>query len=258
MTINLRPWIVSRWLLAAAACLIGAHIVLQFGFHRYLGHESVLGLVRAFDVDREFNLPSFFSGLLLLYCALLLHLVARISGRADPFGRHWRLLGWLFVFLAADEVLAIHERLSKPMQDLFDTSGLFAFAWIIPYGLAVIVLGIVLLPFLRSLPLKTRGMFVAAAAVFLSGALGLEALGGRELEAAGEKTLHFAWLATAEEGLEMSGLILFSHALLQHITRLVPAFSLRLTATGKPEPAAEGLPTDRPSSTPLPSGEALQ
>jgi hypothetical protein len=52
------------------------------------------------------------------------------------------------------------------------------FAWVIPYSLLVLVLGIVYLRFLMDLPPGTRRRFLIAAMPYLAPALGMEMIGG--------------------------------------------------------------------------------
>jgi hypothetical protein len=56
-----------------------------------------------------------------------------------------------------------------------------------------------------------------AAALYIGGAVGLELVGGRYAEMHGLKNLTYSMIATAEETLEMAGVIVFIYALLRYI-----------------------------------------
>jgi uncharacterized membrane protein YhaH (DUF805 family) len=188
-----------------------------------IGAIDVLGrdggeLARQFDVAEEGNLTSWASSLLLLSAALLLAVAARTAKTAgDRDARWWWLLCGVFVYLSLDESASLHELLIEPVGSATDASGLFHQAWIIVAVPVVVVLGLVLLGFLRRLPSTTRRRFLVAGAVFLAGAVGFEALGGAALDAG--LTAHGVnrVLVSMEETLENLGAALFIGALLRHL-----------------------------------------
>ena len=69
-----------------------------------LGHDTVFGLVRKFDLDTELNVPTWFSVLLLLLAAAALgYIGVRAKHEGDRFAGHWRGLAWIFLFMSLDE-----------------------------------------------------------------------------------------------------------------------------------------------------------
>lgn len=173
------------------------------------------GWVSLFDLDGERNVPSVFSTALILLCGGLMVGIAQAEQSSNRLA--WRGLAAIFTFLAADELVSLHERLIEPLRAALHTSGAFYFAWLIPYGLAVLVVGLAYLRFLIRLPSATRKRLIIAAALYLSGALGLEAMGGAYLESLGGRhNLPYELLTTLEETLEMAGMILLAHGLLRH------------------------------------------
>ncbi|MBE0598012.1 MAG: hypothetical protein IH614_12150 [Desulfuromonadales bacterium] len=218
MELWLSPRKATTLLGVAAGVLVVAHLVgltLRFGF----GHPYVYGLVPFFDLDREHNLPSLFSAALLLLSSALLALVAIVRHRrGEGDFRGWGGLAILFLLVCGDEALALHERLILPLQALLGVSGFLFFAWVIPYGLLVALLAGVYLRFLYRLPAPTRNGFWLAAGLFLSGAIGLEMLGGRLYEhLGGIPDLRYSLVVTLEELLEMAGVLVFIHTLLRHL-----------------------------------------
>ncbi|SEJ31060.1 hypothetical protein SAMN05192553_103175 [Cyclobacterium xiamenense] len=122
-------------------------------------------------------------------------------------------LGWLglalvFVFLPLDEATQIHEFFIGYFRNDFGLSGYFYSAWIIPYGVALVVLALVYIPFFNRLD---RSMFLSMAvsgAVFLSGAIGMEMFGGYTMDNEGFG-LGYMLFYTMEETLEKRGVSLF-------------------------------------------------
>jgi hypothetical protein len=126
------------------------------------------------------------------------------------FGRRWiwLLLSGLFCFLAIDEYFSIHEPLAHYLRTMLDTSGVFFYAWIIPYGTGVIVLAMLMLPVLWKLDNKTRFWFITSAITFISGSIGLEMIEGWYFEMMQQKDVVYFWMMTAEETIEMAGLVM--------------------------------------------------
>ena len=137
----------------------------------------------------------------------------------------------LFFFLSFDESVAIHESLTSilPAYGVGGT-GAFTFAWVIPYGIAAIALFVVCFRFLLALPTQTKRGFMIAGGVFVLGAIGIEMIAAGMYETSGGKTdpLNFALLSTVEETLEMTGLIIFIHYILQYTAMQVKLFPSKL------------------------------
>lgn len=105
------------------------------------------------------------------------------------------------------------------MQALFGGRelGIFYFAWVLPALVLLVGLGLYFVGFLRRLPSPTRRAFSATGLIYLGGAVGVELIAGRHVEVHGYNNLPYAFLVVAEEGLEMTGVILFLKALLAYL-----------------------------------------
>lgn len=174
--------------------------------------------VSLFNLDSEKNIPTFFSTLLLLTCSILLGIIA--STRKVQMKRefwHWAILAAGFLFLAADEFIEIHERIGTLVHNKFNTTGVFYFAWIIPYALLAIAVVIAFVPFVWRLPKSVKWMMILAGFLYVFGALGMEAVASYLNYESGERGLYFAVLTTIEETMEMAGLLVFIYALLHYI-----------------------------------------
>jgi hypothetical protein len=169
-----------------------------------------------FNLSEEHNIPTFYATCLLLLCAALLGCVAA-ARRGQPYQRHWAALALVFVLVAIDEGVMLHERLVPPLQRLLGASGPLFFAWVIPYGLGLAILGCIYLRFLRQLPARWRRRVLLAAGLYVGGALGIEMVGAAYFGAAKQIDLLYALVSTLEETLEIAGLLVFVHVLFGYV-----------------------------------------
>lgn len=150
LTLNPRVAILLLAATATALVVIGtAGQLLTYVWN----HNTVFGLVRLFDLSGEGNIPVAFSALLLFLVSLSLALIAALSPAVGPLrSSRWAILSCGFLWMVADEWFELHERLVFPVQGLLGSgpNDLFFFAWIIPGGIVVLVLGAVFLPFVRA------------------------------------------------------------------------------------------------------------
>ncbi len=190
-----------------------AGIVLTYQFN----HDYVYGLVPLFSFDQEMNVPTIYSALAILFAASLLFYIGKKSKSSQQAYISWFSLSAIFVFLALDETFVIHENLIVPVREHLNTSGLFFYAWVIPYGMAVILFVGIFSKFLLNLPRESLVLFITAGAIFVTGAIGFELLGGKHAEIHGRSNVEYTVYYTIEESLEMMGIALFNFSLLKHI-----------------------------------------
>ena len=103
------PNTVRHWLNLITAAFLMAHAITQVGIYGFGADKHWLDVL---NMDRELNLPTLFSGLLLLMAAMLLQRLSNAPGKESA--GDWTLLSRIFVFLALDESLQIHEILILP------------------------------------------------------------------------------------------------------------------------------------------------
>ena len=176
--------------------------------------------LRWFDVGSERNVPTAWSALLLLSCAVTAALLAvRGRGAAVP-GSGWVLVAVTCAFLALDETFELHERLGGLGASVVDDR--LHFAWVVPGAALAGVVGLVLLRRLRAQPGPVRRRLVVAGAVYLTGALVLETLSGLVLQVHGAGGKAYTLVSSAEEGLEMAGASLLLAALLLQLRHAKP------------------------------------
>ncbi len=220
VSLRLSPNSAALFLGGIALLLVLASVGLLSADH-LTGYTSTVlhKMVKLFDLDLEINVPSFFSVLLLSTAAFLLTVITAISRKQGSRRLlEWTVLSAGFLFMAFDEMASIHERLIEPMRAILGVKalGLFYYAWIVPAIALVVFLGIGFIKFLIELPTKTRGAFVIAGAMFVGGAVGVEAIEGIY----GQGNLIYNALVTVEESLEMGGIIVFIWALLGYLSNI--------------------------------------
>lgn len=202
--------------------VVSRSAVLYYGVH----HD--IYPVRLVDFDHEGNLPSLFSGIILMTAAFLLACLASAAEKRDRYA--WWLLALIFCFLSFDEWLGFHERLAHVMRWLkIGGSGFFRFAWVIPYGLAAAGLGALYVPFLLRRSPASRALFVASGALFVGGAVGCEMLSAPLIEAYGEESVQASVEFFFEETLEMAGVSLFIVSLLREWRENSPRLRVTLS-----------------------------
>ena len=124
----------------------------------------------------------------------------------------------------------IHERLAQPVQSRLKTSGLFNFAWVIPYGCATIFFAFFFLRFVLNLPKKVMFLFILGGAMYVSGAIGMEMIGGWWDENHGQDNAIYAMIYTIEESLELYGVLIFIFGLLTYMTDTIGGVRFRIAS----------------------------
>lgn len=180
-----------------------------------LGHGRLHGLVPLFDLDGEANLPAAYSAALLALCGATLWLIAAWRRQVGaPHVRPLRFLSVLLVLMAVDEASQIHELLSAPVRSALELEGLLYYSWVVVYGAVALGLALAFLPLLGRMDRRTRALVLAAAALYVGGALGLELAGGALADRGGRGEWAYAGLTTVEEAMEFAGILLLLYALL--------------------------------------------
>ena len=188
--------------------------IAKYGFHY---RQEWMFIV---NMDREMNFPTLYSVILFIICAFLLKQITIFKKAHKSLSfKYWKTLYWIFIYLALDEALQIHEVFIIPKlgQKL---PALFHFVWVIPYGIAVVFFLFYFAKFTFKLPQEIKIFFCLSAALFIGGALGMEMIEGLWVRhAGGMQNLVYSLLASIEEMMEMMGLMIFIYSLLIYITK---------------------------------------
>lgn len=174
-------------------------------------------VLRLVDFDKEANLPSLFSAWALIGAGVLLAYTAQLHKRLEYDYPYWMGLSFLFVCLGIDEAIMIHEIVSGPVRKIFDVDGALYLAWVIPYAILALGVGILYSRFLLRQVSIIRNLFLLSGFIFVTGAIGFELLGSSFH--AEDQTYHplYSMLYTVEELLEMVGTSIFIYALQKNI-----------------------------------------
>ena len=221
--------VTGRWVAVVLMGVIGGLILIQIGLLtlvHLLNEPTVFGLVDAFDFGGEGNITALVSTLLMIACACMLAFTGTMTGKGG--GRlAWFLIAAVFLFLGVDEATMIQEFASAPTREVLNASWVPQLAWVLPYGAAMIVLAVVLLPWFLKLDRSSQIRFVAAGFLFVLGAIGFELLESaqmRDILAENPDTVIeelqqpvVDTLILFEESLELIGLGVFLHALVSRI-----------------------------------------
>ena len=216
MDIDISPRKVLITMVSVIGLLLFANIlglVSTYVFH----HPYLYGLIDLIDFDSEKNLPTLYSSLQLMLASSLLVVIGSRHKSSGESYAPWHALAAIFLYLGIDEFVQIHERFLDFVREDFQLTGLFYYAWVVPYGIGVLTFVIAFSKFLMKLPRKTARWFIASGAIFVTGAIGFEMLGARHYEAYGLDNVAYSILYTCEESLEMLGIALFVYALLAYV-----------------------------------------
>jgi hypothetical protein len=213
------PKRVAKFLVTVVIILTIAHVIGTV-FKRMPFEQTVFtrSFSYLFDLVGENNIPAIFSFALLLVTAILLYYIGQaILDKKKK--KYWKGLSIIFVFLALDEILEIHEKVDSyiRLNHFNDVLNISEYVWVIPYSLLVLIVGLLYLKFVLQLPPKIRNLFFITGSLYVFAAIGIDSIQGfiqmHELN-------HFYYwlLTTIEEPIEMCSIILFIYALLNYIS----------------------------------------
>ncbi len=186
------------------------------------GSDNVLLIdsLNLFSVNLEESVPTWYSTILLLSCAVLLGYIVLAKFRAsDGYRWHWLGLAIGFVYLSIDEGAGIHEIFVDPIKQSLNTTGFFAFGWQIVAIPVVIVIGLLYIRFMLNLPRFTLLWLIVSAGFYLGGALIVEGISANLWDINSGVSMPYLAVATLEETFEMLGAVLFIYTLHSYMER---------------------------------------
>jgi len=255
--IPLTPGAVTQFLLRVVGCLVVLSSLSHITLHFFPDAKFVYYFAKAFNLDIERNIPTLYSFLALLFSSLLLGVIAHAKNLdSDRYKNHWKILSFIFLFLSVDEAGSMHEKLTDPMRSLLNATGVLYFTWIVPFGFLVAIFLLSYRKFVLHLPVATKKLFVAAWALYMGGAIGVEMLGGYLAYTTGMGNVSYLIVTTLEESLEMLGIVVFIHGLISYIKTYLGGVSWNIYIPGKNSQVTEhqniGIPAfSEPANTNL-------
>lgn len=221
--VTLSPFAVLRGLLLVEGALLTANLTFIYFSQTMENSAFTWYLDYYFNYNGENNIPAFFSSIILVIASALLFLIYHTRSSLNPSSRkkYWLMLSIIFLFLAVDENVQIHEEVTKVVRPLLasDLSGFLHWAWVVPYFIAFLAIAAYFMSFVISLPIFTRNLIFIAGFLFVFGAVGLELVEGYMFKVYGLNHIYNKLLYCMEEFLEMTGVILFIFALLDYMAR---------------------------------------
>lgn len=206
---------------ASFAIAAGAGIVLvllaHFGalYLLYTGGQLKRSLARLFLLDWEGNFATFYNFSLFVCAFAATCLAAAVAFRTGNRWRwHWSVLAALMLVLSFDEAARLHESLIPLLADYSWAEGPLYFGWVVPGAIFVAGFALTYIGFLRAMPRRIGGLMLLSGLCYVAGAIGVEMLGAIQWDANEGRSLAYELTATVEEVLEMSGLVLFTTAVL--------------------------------------------
>jgi hypothetical protein len=223
----------NRILSWSVALLVAAHLVGEI-LVAWFGRTGPVWLFsRLTDLGLEKNFPALFSaGQLAVSGLLALAIACAVKSTKRPHFLHWLGLALILLFLSLDEALALHEKLTEPLQSVLHTSR--RALWVIPYGGLLVLFGASYLRFTLRLPPWTRKRVIIAGCIYVTGALLLETLGWYHATHHGQSNAFYFLCSLTEESLEMAALVLLIHTFMTHLVREFGEFALALRDDAAP------------------------
>ena len=214
---NLSPKKVTKFLLTIIALLIVFNLAERIFVYWYNANNENQIVSQYFNFDQEYNFPSLYSALALGFSSYILAIITIIKkSRKSKYARHWKALTLIFLFLAIDELCSIHELSIPLLRGATNAHGLLYFTWVVPAFFLLIIFLLAFRKFIQSLPIKTKTLFIAAGFVYVTGALGMELIGGYIADSYGYNTI-YGIASSIEEILEMLGVVIFIYGLLSYL-----------------------------------------
>jgi hypothetical protein len=192
---------VRRWL------LLGLIVVSGLGLAAELIDDPTL--CEKLSLSYEANVPTWYASALLLGGAIAAGAIARAP---TAWKKHWWGVAIGFGYVSLDETAQLHENLGGHL----DTRGVLYFDWVIWAAIALVILAVIYIPWLRGLPPRLRRRLLAAAVIYVGGALVMELPLGWWTDRYGDGTLGYALIDWVEETLELAGASLALIALVEH------------------------------------------
>ncbi len=212
--VNINPRRFTGFLLIVFFLFLVAHLAAVLLRYKVMPESNFVEKLDQFwNFDQEGNLPTYFNTMLLFLSAQSFLLIAFLGSHTKLyFKTYWYVLAIVFFLLSIDEFTRIHEGFNYYVPKFLGIggSGIWKFAWIIPYGILAILFGLYSIKFLLSLERKFQIGYVVSGALYVMGAVGIEAIGGIIYESNSDSTSfeYIFFLLTLEESLEMLALIL--------------------------------------------------
>ena len=229
MTIEIKPRKVVLVLVAVIALIVLANVaalVSEFAF----GHDYVFGLIPLVAIDEEQNIPTYFSSLMWLVCALLSLGIAAAEKANRRSYFYWAALSLICLYISVDEFVAFHERVvNAQVRGPVATREPFYVSWVLVYAVVVAAVALTFGRFVLRLPSEIRRLIIIAGVAYVFAAMGFEWLSGIYLTTHDWSFgLGYHVVTLFEETLEMAAIVMLLYALMSYAAKYAGGLSLRI------------------------------
>ncbi|HEY0741683.1 MAG TPA: hypothetical protein VGD40_09475 [Chryseosolibacter sp.] len=173
-----------------------------------------------FYFDRRLNVPFFFSLLLSIANLGLLFLIVGYRSLARSENIFWVALCTAFFLFTLDEAFYIHQHFKMSTFGRiasYDRASWSHYLWVIPYIALFGSLMFIMIRHASALEKTIRYELTLAATVFLTGAVGMEAIGTYYAVLHPKGDIYLLLVKSLEGTLQMSGAVMFMNAFLKRI-----------------------------------------
>jgi hypothetical protein len=221
---------IRRALLVLIALLTAASLAVELAKH-VLDRPTLGGLTRLLDTNTEGNIPTYYSALSLLACAVLLA-VAGVAQRpaSRDTRRGWFGLAAVAALASVDEASGVHEEIGALIGREFTPGGYLYFVGVVPAALFGCAVALAFRGFVAGLSVPLRRALTLGGGLWAGSALLVELVEGRIVtSSAGFGSIEYALVAALQEAGEMLGLVVILDGLLGHLAerRAVVTASVR-------------------------------
>lgn len=229
MTIELKPRKVVLVLIVVVALLVLANVVAlisEFAF----GHNYVFGLIPLVALDEEQNIPTYFSSLMWLACALLSLGIAAAEKASRRSYFYWAALSLICLYISVDEFVAFHERVvNAQVRGPMATREPFYVSWVLVYAVVVVGVALTFGRFVLKLPSEIRRLIIIAGVGYVFAAMGFEWLAGIYLTThEWSFGLGYHLFTLFEETLEMVAIVMLLYALMSYAVKYAGGLAFRI------------------------------
>lgn len=163
--------------------IVGLLHLLAVNLELHTANNIFLKYTYLFDLDREYNLPTLYTSILLLIIALLPWLL-RLPTKKLMDRIFWTGFSIFFAYWAIDEMFILHEQFAEPLRNLLQIGhdSIFYHAWVlIALGLILALGGFILvyLQFKRPVINKKQLGILVLLFIYMFGIVMFEILGTR-------------------------------------------------------------------------------
>ena len=182
---------------------------------------------RVFNIDQEANIPTWFTAGVAFYLAMMASIIALAVKSQGKSAWAWRGIALMSIYISMDELAGFHELAIDPIRDNWEISPWLYQSWIIPAMALVVLISIIYSRFVWKLPMYSKFYLLLGGLIYLTGAIGVESIGGFVLNTQGLNDW-YVQLAHIEEFMEMMGLIIILYSVVEYARRELKSMTVLL------------------------------